>query len=364
MLPVLAEHWGSAAAVHAMGAQARAWLERAREQVAGMAGCESDEVYFTSGATEALNWAVKVVGLGDAQVPRGIVASPIEHEATLAACRWVAGRGAPLQWMPVGADGRAKPDEVDRRCLADVGLVVLMAANNETGCIQPVDQAVRLARDAGALLLVDAVQSAPWGLAPFRESGADLLALSAHKLNGPQGVGALLIRRGIEFSSLLHGGGQEQGLRAGTPNTASAVGMGAAAAQVGARRRSAGAVAALRDGLQALLSASIEGVTVTAPRSPRLPGHLHMSVRGVQGEAVVVGLSQMGVCASSGAACSSGSVEVSHVLKAMGVSEVQGRGAVRFTLGPETTADDVDRTVRAMAEVVAELRSLGDRGTG
>jgi cysteine desulfurase len=364
MLPALTEHWGSASSVHGMGAQARAWIDRAREHVASMAGCEPDEVYFTSGATEALNWAVKVVGLGEAGAPRGIVSSLIEHEATLGACRWCAERGAPVTWMPVGADGRARPAEVDVRLSGGIGLVALMAANNETGCTQPVDDAVRLARDAGALLLVDAVQSAPWGLAPFRGSGIDLVALSAHKFNGPQGVGALLIRRGTKFASWMHGGGQEQGLRAGTPNTASVMGMGAAAGQVVARRGMAGAVACLRDRLQASLLARVDGVLVTAGDAPRLPGHLHVLVRGVEGEAVVMGLSQQGVCASAGAACSSGTVEVSHVLRAMGVPDELGRGAVRFSLGPETTADDVDRTVGVMTDVVAELRALGGRVPG
>lgn len=364
MTRVLAEHWGSASSVHAMGAQARAWIDRAREQVAAMAGCEPEEVYFTAGATEALNWAVKVVGLGEAGVPRGVVASPIEHEATLAACRWCAGRGAPMHWLPVGGDGRARPADAGIRRSDGIGLVVLMAANNETGCIQPVGDAVRLARGAEALLLVDAVQSAPWGLEPFRGSGIDLMAISSHKFNGPQGVGALLIRRGTKFASWTHGGGQEQGLRAGTPNTASVVGMGAAAAEVVTRCGMAGAVADLRDRLQASLLSCVHGVSVTAGEEPRLPGHLHVSVRGVQGEAVVMGLSQLGVFASAGAACSSGAVEVSHVLRAMGVSEERGRGAVRFSLGPETTADDVGRTVGAMTEVVAELRALGGCGAG
>lgn len=349
---------------YASGRAARALLDDARERVADLLGCEPVEVVFTSGGTEADNLAVQ--GLYLARSGSAIVAPPVEHEAVariaahLAAEHW-----AEVLEAPVDAAGRVDParlPELDRRGTA---LVACMAANNETGAIQPVAAVAERCRAAGVPLHVDAVQTAGAVLdasgapTPFRDCGAATLALSAHKFGGPRGIGALLVRRGARLAAHVHGGGQERGLRSGTPDVAGAVGLAAALAAdraEGERRRRR--LRALRDRLREGILATVDDVVVHTTE-PALPGHLHLSFPGAEGDSLTMLLDAAGVECSTGSACSAGVHRPSHVLLAMGVAEDVARAAVRFTLGWDSAEADVAAVLAVVGDTVSRARAAG-----
>lgn len=360
MQPYLHDRHGNASSTHADGRAARAGVEHAREQVAGALGVTPLEVLFTSGGTEADNAAIKGIAWAAKEAGRGthLVTTQIEHHAVLETMQWLAEHQAfSLDVVPVERTGIVDPQRVLAAVRADTVLVSVMAANNEIGTLQPVAEIGPALAERGVALHCDAVQS--FGRAPLQpgEWGIGALALSAHKFNGPKGVGVLMLRRDIAAQPLLHGGGQERGLRSGTFNAAGIVGCGAAA-QLSASTAPTEIprLRALRDRLLDELTA-IDGVTLNGDREQRLPNNINVAVAGCDGEALLLALDAAGVCASTGSACQSGATERSHVLEAMGAPADDGH--VRFTLGRTTTQDDCAAAAAAFTDVVKRLRDAG-----
>ena len=353
----LAEEFGNPSSLHSFGQRAKAGLEEARGRLANGLGCAPEEVHFTSGGTEADNWAL----LGSALPHRGgrIVTTAIEHHAVLHTCRYLEGLGFEVCQVRPDARGRIDPGAVGALLNERTILVSIMHANNETGVLQPVEEIGRLARQQGVPLHVDAVQSFGKVLVQVDQLGADLVAVSAHKLNGPKGVGALYVRRGTRLKNWTHGGGHEGGRRAGTENVAGIAGFGLAAeltlAEQATRQRQLGW---LRDRLEAGILAKLAGVEINGQGAPRLANTLNLSIAGVQSEALLLGLDLEGVAVSSGSACSAGGEAPSHVLLAMGLERKRAAGALRFSLGWGSSEAEVDRVVAPLPGLVSRLRAM------
>ena len=355
--------FGNPSGSHAVARRAKAAIEEARDVVADFLGVEPAGVVFTSGGTEADNLAIggtlaaRPTGPSGALAP--IVVSAVEHPAVTEAARAAAARGHEVRVVGVTGDGLVDLDHLRRLVDPDVGLVSVQTANNETGVLQPIESiAPRIRKWApSAVFHTDAVQAAAWCDLTAVAASADLVVISGHKFGGPQGVGALGIRRGVPVAPILHGGGQEQERRSGTHNVAGVIGLAAAIqALKAAPLDTAVAVQARRDRLIELVQADVTNSVVTAPDSPRLPGHCHFRFPGVESEALLFLLDERGVCASAGAACASGALEGSPALLAMGVDKDESQSALRLTLGPSTTDDDVVRAAAVVAESVALLR--------
>jgi cysteine desulfurase len=350
------EAFGNASSVHLFGQEARTAIDRARRTLAQALGCEPSEVVFTSGATESDNWAVVGVALANEARGRHLVVSSVEHRAVLEPARWLAQRGWEVTFLPVDRHGRVDPDDVRRALRDDTVLVSVMHANNEVGTLQPVAEVARVARERGVLVHTDATQT--FGALPVRvdELGVDLLSASAHKRYGPKGVGLLYVRKGTRIEPLLRGGSHERGRRAGTENVPGIVGF-ARAVELALEDREAeqARLAALRDRLvRALLE--VEGAVLTGHPTERLPNNAHLCFEGVDSESLLLALDLRGLAASSGSACTAGSLEPSHVLKAMGLPPHLAAGALRLTVGRWTTEAEVDAAAQMVREAVAELR--------
>jgi len=363
MLPYLKESFGNPASVYAAGRQAKKGLEEAREKVAAAIGSEPSEVIFTGGGTEADNLAIK--GAAEKLHDRGnhLITSSIEHHAVLYSSEWLERRGHRITFLPVDSSAMVDLGALESACSDETILVSVMAANNEVGSIQPVAEVARIARERSrALVHTDAVQGLGKIPLDVKELDADLASFSAHKIGGPKGVGALYVRSGTHIAASVHGGGQERDLRSGTSNVAGIVGFGEAArlavleAEDEAKR-----LAKLRDRLEAGLLASIEGIVVNGGKSPRLPGTTNLSIEGVEGESLLLMLDAKGIAASSGSACTSGSLDPSHVLLAMGVSPEMAHGSLRFSVGRTSGDEDVDAVLEALPEIVGRLRSIAPR---
>ncbi len=354
MLPFLRDRFGNPSGSHAMAREARKALDDARDVVADCLGAEPGEVVFTAGGTEADNLAVAgVSGLSSGRV----VCSAVEHHAVLHSC---AALGERAVLAPVTADGVIDLDRLDSLLEDDVCLVSVMLANNEVGTVQPLAAVAELVRRRAldAVIHSDAVQAFSWLDVASLAGPADLVAVSGHKFGGPKGVGALVVRRGVALAPLLHGGGQERDRRSGTHNVAGIVGMAAAmAATVAGREATVPRVGALRDRLTAGLAATVPDLVVTASGAPRVAGSCHVTIGGIESEALLVLLDGGGVYASAGSACASGAVDPSHVLAAMGVPADRAAGALRLSLGPETTEADVDLALAVIPPAVARLRA-------
>lgn len=354
MLAVLRAGQGNPSSVHGPGRAARAAIEQAREQVAALVGAAPGQVVFTSGGTEANNLALHAV-LADAP-PGRLVVSAIEHASLLEAAEGWSRRGWSLERAGVDGSGRVTPEHLAAVLTPDTRLVSVMMANNETGAVQDIAPLASRARDAGAVFHTDAIQAAGKLPVDFGASGAQLMSLSAHKLYGPKGVGALVVDRSVELVPLLYGGSQEKGLRAGTENVAGIVGFGLAAElalqALDSRRRQA---RRLRERLEAGL-AGLPGVTVFAATAERLPNTTQFAVAGIDGEALLMQLDKDGIAVSSGSACTSGSTEPSHVLTAMGVDEETARGAIRVSVGRDNTEADVDALLASLRRRIEWLQ--------
>jgi cysteine desulfurase len=365
MSPYFTERFGNAASRHhAWGWEAEEAVEIAREQVARCLGADPKEILFTSGATESNNLALTGVMRALGSGGGTLLTSPIEHPSVLDAASALAAGGVTVRRLSVGPDGRVRFDGI-ADLLEGARLVSLMHANNETGVIQPVDDMGALCKERGILFHVDATQSA--GKLPLAADamGADLISMSAHKIYGPKGVGALYVRRRkprVRLEPLLHGGGHEGGIRSGTLNVPGIVGMGAACALAEeVRDEEILRVGRLRDALEAALARQIDGLAVHGRSAPRLPGLLNVSFDGVTGEALLGAL--RGLAVSTGSACTSGSLEPSYVLRAMGVGADRAKSSLRFSLGRPSTEDDVVHAVEEVAGVVTELRTrMSGRG--
>jgi cysteine desulfurase len=356
MRPYLEDRFANASSLYGAAREARKAIEDGREQIAQAVGARPEEVVFTGGGTEADNLAIKGASWhGREQGRDGIVVGAIEHHAVLDSARWLGRHGFRVTEVPVDRHGVVKLDQLKSAVDEKTALVSVMWANNEVGTIQPVRECAEIARAAGARFHTDAVQALPW--LEVDAAIADLVALSAHKLGGPKGVGALIARRGVRLQPLLHGGGQERDMRSGTYNVAGIAGFGAAAAAtVRDRETTNPRVRALRDRLQDALGKREDGVTVNGHPTERLPNNLNVCIEGVEGEPLILMLDGAGVAASSGSACTSGSTEPSHVLVAMGVPKRRAAGSLRLTLGWETTQADVDAAVEKVIDAVTRLR--------
>jgi len=366
MLPVLTGDFANPSGAHAESRRARVALDDARDRIAELLGVGPGELVLTSGGTEADDlavhggWEAVADGWTD-RAPPAVVCAAMEHHAVLRACRALARRtGADLREVPSGADGRIDLDALVDACRDDVGLVSVMAVNNEVGTVQPLDEvaAVVASRSPIAVLHTDAVQAVPWLDVAACTAPAGLVSVSAHKFGGPKGSGALVVRSGAGIRARIDGGGQERGRRSGTPHVAGAVGMAAAlASTVAERRASVDRVTALRDRLGDGLLAAVPGAVESGDRDRRVAGILHLRFAAVEAEAAVILLDQAGIAASAGAACSSGAVEPSHVLAAMGLGPAEASSGVRFSLGVTTTDDDVERALARIPDVVDRLRN-------
>ncbi|XUW99703.1 MAG: cysteine desulfurase NifS [Dehalogenimonas sp.] len=359
ILPFLEDQFGNPSSVHSAGQAVRAAVEEARNQVAALIGARADEVYFTSGGTEADNWAIK--GTAWAKVDKGnhIITTAIEHHAIIESCHYLSKRGFDITLIPVDKYGLVDPDDVKKAITPKTILVSVMHANNEIGTIQPVVEIGKIAREHGVLFHVDAVQTAGHLPVNVNDLNVDMLSISGHKLYGPKGIGALYIRKGTRIDSLLSGGSQERNKRPGTENVPGIVGFGAAAEiarnEIGAEVER---LYLLRDRLSSELLERIPDSHLNGHPTQRLPNNVNISFDYVEGESLVLNLDFEGICASTGSACSSSSLEPSHVLLACGKIAEEAHGSLRFSLGKFTEAEDVDAVVEALPRIVKKLRAM------
>lgn len=360
MMKYYTEIYGNPSSVHSFGQEAKKGLEKAREQVAALIGAESREITFTSGGTEADNLAI----LGTAEALRGkgkhIITTAIEHHAVLETCEYLEKNGFALTILPVNEEGLVSVEEVKKAIRPDTILITLMHANNEMGAIQPVEEIGKIAKEHGVRFHVDAVQSLGKIPVNVNQMNVDLLTISSHKIYGPKGVGALFIRKGARISPIFHGGAQEKKRRSGTENTPGIIGFGKACELAGQRMtKEAADLKKLRDKLLNGIQDRIEYVKVNGPLGDkRLPNNVNVSIRFVEGEALLLSLDMLGIGASSGSACTSGSLDPSHVLLAMGISHEVAHGSLRFSLGRQNTEEDIDYVLEHLPKIVDRLRSM------
>jgi cysteine desulfurase len=352
--------FGNASSVHYYGQQAKSALDESRTALASLLNADPSEIVFTSGGTEADNFAIRGVAEAlEATGRRHLVASAIEHEAVLNTFKALARRGWTTTLVPVDQTGVVSLDRVRAAVTRETALVSVMHANNEIGTIQPIAEIAALAHEHGALMHTDAVQSVGKVPVDVRALGVDLLALSAHKFNGPKGAGALFVKRGTRLLPLVTGGKHERNRRAGTENVAAVVGMGVAARQAAAKLvTEAARVGALRDRLEAGIVQHVPGTAVNGSRDARVPNTTNVSFDRTEAESLLIALDLEGIAVSTGSACSSGTLEPSHVLKAMGYPSHRTQNSLRFSLGLFSTEDEVDRVVAVLPRLVEKLRAL------
>src|SRR5438552_40143 len=356
MRPYLGEHFGNASSIHHHGQETRAAVERARESIAELLGCRASEIVFTSGGTEADNLAI----FGLAAAGDHVISSTIEHHAVLNACHQLERNGVEVTFVPVDGSGRVDPADVKRALRANTKLISIMMANNETGVAQPVAEIGRIAAEADVYFHTDAVQAAGKLPVDVAEIGCDLLSISGHKMHAPQGIGALYVRKGTLIKPMLFGGSHERQRRAGTENVPAIVGFGKAA-EIAVAAFENGEVArleALRDRLQQAVLSEVDECEINGGDAPRVPTTTNIRFGHIEGEALVIALDLKGLSVSTGAACSSGTIEPSHVLTAMGLSPAQARGSLRFSLGKQNTQQDIEFAISMVPETVARLREL------
>jgi len=359
MLPYFAEGYGNPSTLYALGGRSREAMEKARAQVADLLHCRPDEIAFTSGGTESDNWAIKGVALALRNKGRHIVTTPIEHHAVFECCRTLGKLGFEVTQLPVDQCGLVSPDDVEQALRDDTILLSVMQANNEIGTIEPIEEIGAIARRRGITFHTDAVQSVAHLPIDLSALPCDLLSLSAHKFYGPKGVGALFIRKGTKIARYLEGGGQEDRRRASTENVPGIVGLGAAAELAGqdlderTRRESA-----LRDDLIRRVFEAIPDCFLNGHPTRRLPGNVNFCAIGVEGESMLMLLDREGICASTGSACTTGSLSPSHVLIAIGVPAQHTHGSLRFTFGRENTEADVDRVLEVLPPIIERLRAM------
>jgi cysteine desulfurase len=356
MYPYFGEQFGNASSIHFQGQQTRAAVEEAREQVALLLGCHPSEIIFTSGGTEADNLALA----GLTKPGDHLITSSIEHHAILLACKNLQENGCDITYLPVDGRSLVDPDDVRRALRPNTKLISVMMANNETGALQPAGEIGSIAAEAGVLFHTDAVQAMAKVPVDVKTIGCHALSLSAHKIHGPQGVGALFVKKGTKLRPLFFGGGQERTLRAGTENVAGIVGLGKAAqlARESFARGDDRKMSAMRDRLEKQILAEIDQSGVNGTGATRVPNTTNIYFDHIDGESLVIALDLKGIAVSGGAACSSGAVEPSHVLAAMGLRPEQARASIRFSLGKQTTDDDIDKTLQVIPEAVHRLREL------
>jgi cysteine desulfurase len=365
MMRALKDLFGNASSVHYYGQQAKAAIDDARSAVAALIGGEPSEIVFTSGGTEADNFAIR--GVAEALEVTGrkhLITTGIEHEAVLNTFKALAKRGWKTTVLPLDARGIVSPDALREAMTDDTALVSIMHANNEIGTIQPIAELAAIAKARGSLFHTDAVQSAGKIPVSARTLGVDLLAVSAHKFYGPKGIGALWAKRGVRLSPFLSGGKQERNRRAGTENVPGAIGMGVAAQRAMMKMDvEAGRVSVLRDRLENGILSAVPNTDVNGARDTRVPNTTNISFERIEAESLLIALDLEGVAVSTGSACSSGTLEPSHVLKAMGLSSHRAQNSIRFSLGASNTDEQIDHVISILPRVVTKLRSLSAVGS-
>lgn len=371
MVPYFSEKFGNPSSLYALAQESRDGVDLARERVASVLACRASEVVFTSGGTESDNTAIKGVAAALRSNGNHIVTSAFEHHAVLHACHQLEKQGFEITYLPVNREGLIEPEAVAAAVTDRTTLVSIMYANNEVGSIQDIGAIARLVHQRAAelsrtiVMHTDAVQAPGWLDLSTQELGVDLLSLSGHKFHGPKGVGVLYVRRGTPLDSLLVGGGQERQRRSGTENVPGIVGLGVALELAEKEREEAGTrVQRLRDMLIEGIMERIGGAHLNGGLDRRLPGNVNISFEGIEAEPLLIGLDQHGICASSGSACSSASVEPSHVLLALGLDADLAVGSLRLTLGHQTTEAEISRVIEVLPGVVKQLRAMPTLATG
>ena len=356
MRPYFAEHFGNASSIHHHGQETRAAVERAREAVAALLGCRSSEIVFTSGGTEGDNLAIS----GLARAGDHVVSSTIEHHAVLNSCKHLEAIGCDVTYVPVDGRGLVDPEDVRRALRPNTKLITIMMANNETGVLQPVEEIGKIAAEADVYFHTDAVQAAGKVPIEVKGIGCDLLSISGHKLHAPQGVGALYVGKGTILQPMFYGGSHERSRRAGTENVPGIIGLGKAAeiSREALDRGDLAQMAAMRDHIEQTILSEVEATGVNGEGAPRVPNTTNIHFDYIDGEALVIALDLKGLAVSTGAACSSGAIEPSHVLTAMGLPPEIARASLRFSLGKQNTPDDVEFALDLIPQTVARLREL------
>ncbi len=359
MLPFFTEKFGNPSTLYSVGAAAKDAMETARSQVAALVGANPEEIYFTSGGTESDNWAIRGVVQALAKKGRHIITSKIEHHAVLETCRFLEKEGCEITWLDVDHDGLVSPDAVAAAIRNDTVLITIMHSNNEVGVIEPADEIGRIAKERGVQFHTDAVQSVGKVPVDVERLGCDLLSISAHKIYGPKGIGALYIRKGARIARFMQGGDQENRKRSGTSNVTGIVGLGKAAElaelELDAEIKR---LSALRDKLIDGIAASIPHAELSGPRRTRLPNNAHFCFKGIEGEGIILRLDYYGICAATGSACTSSTLDPSHVLLAMGRPHELAHGSLRMTLGRLSTDADVARVLDVLPKVISQLRAM------
>ena len=356
MRPYFGEHFGNASSIHHHGQETRAAVERARDSVASLLGCRPSEIVFTSGGTEGDNLAIAgLTNPGD-----HIITSGIEHHAVLLACKHLEEAGCEVTFLPVDGRGLIDPGDVRRALRPNTKLISIMLANNETGVLQPVEEIGRIAAEADVYFHTDAVQAAGKIRLDVKQIGCDALSISGHKMHAPQGVGALYVRKGTKIQPLFFGGRHERSRRAGTENVPGIVGLGRAAelAMQSFDRGDDQKMSALRDRLEHGILGQVEDARVNGAGAPRVPNTSSIYFDHIEGESMVISLDLKGLAVSTGAACSSGAIEPSHVLVAMGLRADRARASIRFSLGKQNTEEEIDIALALVPETIARLREL------
>lgn len=359
MLPYFSQQFGNPSSLYTLARDAKKAVEKARERVAKLLTCLPEEVFFTSGGTEADNWAIVSTAFGQRDKGRHIITSAIEHHAVLHTCKFLEKMGYEVTYLPVDRYGLVDIEALKSSIRKDTLLVSIMAANNEIGTIEPVQEIAKIVKEKGVLFHTDAVQVV--GKTPFsvRDMGVDMVSLSGHKFYGPKGVGALYIRKGVKIIPFINGGAQERKKRAGTENVAGIVGLGKAAEiAIDEMTEEERKIRMLRDRLEKGIKEKIPEIIINGHPESRLYNTLNLCIKAVEGEAVLLHLDFEGICASSGSACTSGSLEPSHVLVAIGVPEVLLHSSLRLSLGKYNTEDDVDKVLDVLPGIVEKLRKM------
>ena len=356
MRPYFGEHFGNASSIHHHGQDTRAAVERARESLATLVGCRPSEIVFTSGGTEGDNLAI----FGLARSGDHVISSTIEHHAVLNACKHLEEMGCEVTYIPVDGSGQVDPDDFRRELRANTRLITIMMANNETGVLQPVEEIGKIAAEADVYFHTDGVQAAGKVPLDVNRIGCDLLSISGHKMHAPQGVGALYVRKGTLLQPMLYGGRHERSRRAGTENVPGIVALGKAAelAQETFQRGDDKTMAASRDRIQQTILENVEATGLNGEGAARVPNTTNIYFEYIEGEALVISLDLKGLAVSTGAACSSGAIEPSHVLTAMGLRPDRARASIRFSLGKQNTPEEVDFALDLVPQTVSRLREL------
>ncbi len=359
MMPYLTEEYGNPSSLYRFGNHAKRAIEQARKEVADVLGAEPFEILFTGGGTEADNWVKEIMRSLKARGKNHFITSAVEHHALLHSAQRLQKEGFEVTFIPVDREGQIDPEQVLAAIRPETGLVSIMFANNEIGTIYPIQEIGAICRQAGVLFHTDAVQAAGHLPINVKEMNIDLLSLSAHKFHGPKGVGAFYCRRGIPLPSLIDGGAQERGKRAGTENVAGIVGLGAALRLANEEMSETSArVSAMRDRLIDGILQTVPMCRLNGPRHNRLPGNCNISFLGIEGESLLLRLDLAGIAASSGSACASSSLDPSHVLLAIGLPHEVAHGSVRLSLSDYNTEEDVDYILEKLPEIVSTLRSM------